>query len=178
MEGKHFCWGMVKNFHRYINLWKKTQKQQKIKTLRHNLCDAVKNVNFDFSLNKKGFFRLSEISNFSSGSHFNLLRKNLIQFLHLFSVFHRRLHPFDNILWQCVNMYRDAVHCQTSSEPIRRKANEWRRRWKRWEICLFCALIWWCRCWNHNLLGKDFSAFYPISIVCSPDGSTRKRNPC
>lgn len=21
MEGKHLCWGMVKNFHRYINLW-------------------------------------------------------------------------------------------------------------------------------------------------------------
>lgn len=103
-----------------------------------------------------------------SGSHFNLLQ-NLIQFC----TFFYPVGPFDNILRNCVNMYRDAVHCQTSSEPTGRweSGSGW-KGWKRWETSFF--LMSWCRWWKSKIIICCWAkGFFALVLMDRP--KTKKR---
>lgn len=146
MEGKHFVREiLLRHDEKFPSIHQLRQGSGcgKGKNCYVIICDAVKKCQFRFRLNRSGReltrkpLSLPKI-NFHqhffppASLRFHLRLENLIQFCTFSPPSLSLASPFDNILWNCVNMYRDVVHCQTSSEPAWTKAAN-KKRWWRWE---------------------------------------------
>lgn len=161
MEEKHLCWGTMKNFHRYIRLsWEKKRR-----TRKHCCviiwCSKKRQLRFIVTQSK-------DSAPSSWGYTFQSSVKNLIQFCTFFTGKSGvALTTYCGTVLICAEkMFIANIIWTHRRERTDKKDGE------EWKICLFAiflSFVRWCRCWNHNLLGKDSAAFVtPDTLTPSP----------